>query len=49
MFNEGICIRCVRSELPCGFDLSQIMQTIIFSAEIRCVGQSHVGRIYLSY
>lgn len=49
MFNEGICIRCVRSELLCGFDLSQIMKTVIFSAQIHFVAQSHVGRIYLSY
>lgn len=50
MFNEGICIRrCVWSELPCGFDFSQITQTIIFSVGIRCVAQSHMGRTYLSY
>lgn len=50
MFNEGICIRrCVWSELPCGFSFSQITQTVIFSAGIRCVAQSHMGRTYLSY
>lgn len=49
MFNEGICIRCVRSKLSCGFNLSQIMQAIVSSTGIRCVAQSHMGRICLSY
>lgn len=49
MFNEGICIRrCVWSEWPCGFNLSQIMQTIIFYVKICRVAQSHEGRTYLS-
>lgn len=49
MFNEGICVRCVRSKLSCGFNLSQIMQAVVSSTGIRCVAQSHMGRICLSY
>ena len=50
MFNEGICVRrCVRSERPYGFNLSQIMQTIILYVGICHVARSHRRRAYLSY